>query len=639
MTRSLFTPRRARLLGLILLVLLACLSATAVSHAQDEDPAAAPTDGLTPGRHVTYSQRVPINLVFIGYESGDFDMGDLRGELPQRYDPIVRYPPFYGLQGRDMGLRFNFAYNVVFAGQNFEDDFFAYQASIAMPGPMTPGMAYYNDQQNNVLDITNPVWYIDAPSTEAWLMGNAGRLGVDTDKGYTVFFLNSYNRPDFNFHLYTKTDFADPDVGYNHGANDWWGATVAWGGSHGRTWFHDLSAGPEDWSFTENVDSPDLNGDGVEEYRMPPIWEYSAGGYHDPAVLGRDLGWLTRYVAINLLFTSSPLYDPLVSSPDPGGQKVVNNEIFELDGRRGVNGTDFYDVNYVTSRLSDLQPYYGWDGAVDLNKSPDAGVKRAIRIFSGNGLVHGCWEAYGTPFAQLFCYFNENYDRYVPAYDEEDYVIPVFTYHVTDRMLGDQSGLLGYADDNWVDGTPSYMFLFHTPLYRLFGFGISAVTVHEVGHHIGLSHPHDGYDWETGVDYGPGGPYFFAWQGDFSATTMSYMWNNDGFGHFDSDNMNRYQFAGYLNWANDVLADIVAHPDAGSVQPLVNQADGLASQAQRAFNRWDYAAAAPAARGAYELIATAAAQLGLSAAPDAPLFAPTDRPLKEGDWLKGPSVD
>lgn len=129
--------------------------------------------------------------------------------MPASYEPQVRYPLFYGLPGRDMGLRFNFAYDVVYAPQRFEDDFFAYQASIAVPGPMTPGMAYYNNQQNNVLDITDPVWYIDAPSTEAWLMNNAGRLGVDTNEGYTVFFLNSYNRPDFNFHLYTKTGFAD----------------------------------------------------------------------------------------------------------------------------------------------------------------------------------------------------------------------------------------------------------------------------------------------------------------------------------------------------------------------------------------------------------------------------------------------
>lgn len=638
MNRSFSASRHGRALGFVLLLLLLA-GLPAVSLAQGEDPLAAPTDGLTPGRHVTYTQKVPVNLVFVGYEPGDFALNDLRGILPASYEPQVRYPLFYGLPGRDMGLRFNFAYDVVYAPQRFEDDFFAYQASIAVPGPMTPGMAYYNNQQNNVLDITDPVWYIDAPSTEAWLMNNAGRLGVDTNKGYTVFFLNSYNRPDFNFHLYTKTGFADPDLGYDHGANDWYRTTVAWGGSHGRTWFHDLSAGPEDWSFTENVDNPDVTGDGVEDYRMPPIWEYSPNGFHDRAVLGRDLGLLTRYVAINLLFTPSPLYDPLASSPEPEGQKVVHNEIFELDGVRGVDGTAYYDVGYTLDRLAALQPYYDWDGAVDLNKPPDAGAKRALRIFSGNALLRGCWEAYGATFAELFCHFNQNYDRYVPAYDEADYVIPVFSYNITDKMLGSQSGLLGFADDNWVDGTPSYMFLFSTPLYRLLGFGLSAPTVHEVGHHIGLSHPHDGYDWEQGLDYGASGPTFFAWQGDFSATTMSYMWNNDGFGVFNHDNMDRYQFAGYLNWANELLAGIVAHPDAATVRPLVNQADALASQAQRAFNRWEYAPAAANARGAYELIVTAAAQLGLPSDVATPQFLPTDRPVKEGDWLKGPFVD
>ena len=30
--------------------------------------------------------------------------------------------------------------------------------------------------------------------------------------------------------------------------------------------------------------------------------------------------------------------------------------------------------------------------------------------------------------------------------------------------------------------------------------------IHEDGHHLAMSHPHDGYDSETGVDYEPTGP-------------------------------------------------------------------------------------------------------------------------------------
>jgi hypothetical protein len=43
------------------------------------------------------------------------------------------------------------------------------------------------------------------------------------------------------------------------------------------------------------------------------------------------------------------------------------------------------------------------------------------------------------------------------------------------------------------------------------------------GHHIGMSHPHDGYDSATGVDYGPEDAFFFAWAGDESNSMMSYI--------------------------------------------------------------------------------------------------------------------
>ena len=39
---------------------------------------------------------------------------------------------------------------------------------------------------------------------------------------------------------------------------------------------------------------------------MPPIWEYASGGYRDAGALGYDMGLLTRYVAIDLLFAPSP---------------------------------------------------------------------------------------------------------------------------------------------------------------------------------------------------------------------------------------------------------------------------------------------------------------------------------------------
>lgn len=636
MTRLFHLPRRPRLMGLLLFA-LALLTLAPAAFAQDEQPAAAP--GLQPGAHVTYKQKVPINLVFVGYEPGDFTVGDLRRTLPGSYAPVVRYPRFYGLEGRDMGLRFNFDYNVKYAPAAFEDDFFGYLGSIGAPGPLTAYQAEYNNQTRNVLDVGDTVLYIDAPSAENWLMSNANRLNVNTAKGYTIFFVNWYSRPDFQFHVYTKTDYTDPDTGYNFGEIRATRKIIAWGGTHGRTWFYDLSAGPEAWTDNWNVDNPDLDGDGYDDYRMPPIWEYADGGFRDPAQLGQDLGLVARFVAINLLFTSSPLYDPMATSPDVGGQKIADVEMFELDGVRAVNGVDFLHMDHARAMWEGLQPYYDWYTVVDEHKPPDAGVKRALRVFSGNALLNGCWEEYGTPGAQLFCYFDQNYDRYIPAFDPEDSVSAFFTYHITAHKLGAQWGLLGFADDNWIDGTPSYVFSFDAAEYRELGYGFTDTITHEGGHHFGLSHPHDGYDSELDIDYGPGADFYFAWSGDESDTVMHYISLSGGFGQFDQDNMNRYVFAGYLNWANDLLAGIQADPNAAAVRAYVRSANDHAVMAQRAFNQWDYAGAAAHARLAWEQLQMAAMQLGISTEMSVPALrvAPTGQPPREGDPIRFPN--
>ncbi|CUS06343.1 conserved exported protein of unknown function [Candidatus Promineifilum breve] len=625
--------RRRAFLALLVMALLLIPSA---ALAQSAPPS---SDGLEPGEHVTYEQEVPINVVFVGYEEGDLALGDMEAVLPAAYAPIVRYPAFYGLAGRDMGLNFTFDYSTYFADAAFEDDFFGYLADTGTPGPMTLFQSDYNAQVNNVLDVTDPVLYIDGPSAEWWLMDNAGRLGVDPAQGYTIFFINWYSRPDFQFHVYTKTDAPDPDTGYNFGEVRDSRKMIAWGGSHGRTWFYDLSAGPEAWTDNWNVDDPDLDGDGVEDYRMPPIWEYAAGGFRDPAALSEDLGLVARFVAINLLFTPSPLYDPLVSSPGPEGDKILHVEMFELDGNGRVQGTHYYNAPLAGELMSDFQPYYDWQSAVDLNPRAIAGVQRTLRIFSGRALLQGCWQNFGTPFAQMFCFFDRNYGRFVPAYGPQDYVAAQFAFHTTATRMGDQFGLLGFADDDWVTGTPSYVFTFGAREYRELGYGFTSTVVHEGGHHIGLSHPHDGYDAEMGLDYGPGGSLYFAWSGDEADSVMNYLGTTNLFGMFNQDSMNRYIFAGYLNWANMILADIVAHPDAASVQAYVDAAEAAAMLAQDAFWAWDYDAAAAHARTAYEQIGLAAMQLGISTDMVAPMRAitPTGAPPKEGDPIRFPN--
>ena len=62
---------------------------------------------------------VPIRIVLIGFERGQVDDALLLGTLPESYTPVVRFPQFYGLEGRPMGLEYRFRYDVVRKGRRF----------------------------------------------------------------------------------------------------------------------------------------------------------------------------------------------------------------------------------------------------------------------------------------------------------------------------------------------------------------------------------------------------------------------------------------------------------------------------------------------------------------------------------------
>jgi hypothetical protein len=583
-------------------------------------------EGLQPGRFVVHRQAVPIRIVLIGFKKNQVDEEALEAWLPETYAPLVRYPQFYGLDGRNMGLKYRFRHSIVYKDRQFTNAFFAHLRQIGKRGGLTDYQKLYNDQERNVLDIKGPVLYIDAASVEKWLEhADTGR----DERGYTIYFINWHGRDDFRFHVYTKVDDPDPDTHFNFGALDE-AAMVAWGGTSSRSWFYDFSAGPEWNSVNWLVDFEDLSGDGFAEYRMPNIWEYVAGGYREPDALGGDMGLLARFVAINLLFTSSPLYDPLVTAPGPRGAKVAHITLFEDDP--ASSGAKFLDREFAGRMWQDLQPYYRWKVGLKKFDPIDAASKSSLDIFAGNSDAGGCWEEIGDPFAQLFCHFDQNLAMYAPAYGRRDYVGEIFAFNTTEAGLGFQFGLLGFADDNWVDGTQTYSFVFGADAYREFGYGLTSTAVHELGHHHGLSHPHDGYDSELGIDYGAGGDLYFAWLGDESDTVMQYIAVSNGFGRHNADNMHRWEMAGYLNWANALAGDILGSGRAWRVSGELERADRRAAAALAAFRDWNYLRAVSKAREAYSILSAAADDIGVTSATLAAARMPLPgyQPVKEG---------
>ena len=279
---------------------------------------------IEPGRHPSLHVAMPVNIVFVGYQPKSIDVDRILDQLPAHGDPTVRADPDFGIPGtpQDVGLRYDYRYNARFAGSAFDDAFFAYLGSIAIEGPISYYQQYYNDQQHNNLDVGPQNAYIDADATEAWLeRQSTARLGIPASQD-TVFLVNWYGRADFQFHVFYHLGVVDPDTGVDYGLFDE-NLTRAWGGHSGPTWFYDLSAGP-DW---------DDNSYDVDDADFGRRRDWSTGcrrsgstartnAYRPFTDLSGDLAKVIRYVAIDMLFTPSPIYDPAATVPGPDGAKA-----------------------------------------------------------------------------------------------------------------------------------------------------------------------------------------------------------------------------------------------------------------------------------------------------------------------------
>ncbi len=537
---------------------------------------------LDPGGQPDLDERVPVNVVFVGHQLGDVDRAAFRAGLPRSAEPVVRSRLWYG-ETEKLGIRYQYDYDVTFARQPYEKRFFRYLSSIARRKPVTFYQDVYN-QQDGTLDVTSNAW-IDATRTERWLANNPPP-GVDTRQN-TVYLINWYGRRDFKFHVFTKTDEPEPDTRYNFGEQRDSRKLTAWGGTTaadeesglGRTrrvWFHDLSAGPEAFAGSFDVENADLDGDDEADYRIPPAWEYAAGGYRSPAALTGDLVKLVRYVALDSLMTTSPLYPVELPTTEPPTSINLDSNTYE--GWAGTDASSSYiKPGLLRSELSEL--LLGSKRlSYDNQDFPLTGAAR--NCYRGWLVGTPCRPASGLPAdANLFLQNLEDLARTKDDGDSVDYELPMFNYAVST----DDPTPLGFADDNWSDGTASFVFSFISPFIVDAGYGLTTTQIHEVGHHVGLSHPHDGFDSETGTDFDPTGDFYFTWLGSSVNSIMSYIDLNWDFSQFDQDNMARFQAAAYVEAANRLAGEALAAPRPGRAYDELRRADNLVGAAERAF--------------------------------------------------------
>lgn len=584
------------------------LAATFVSSSATAKPLRL--EALDPADKTDLRERVPINLVFVGYDKKKVDATAFARGLPKSYEPVARIPWYYGARG-GIGIRYTYDYDFVFASADYEDSVFKALARLGKNAPITTYQRSYNDQLNNVTTIDSNI-EIPAAAAEKWLAENPP-AGVDTTEN-TLFFLNWHGRKDFKFHVYTHIGEPKPDTGYDAGVSHI-RRFIAWGGTTpddpetglgrlARVWFYDLSAGPEYWTRNWYVDGPDSDNDRIPEERIPPVWEYASDGYKAPGALASDLARVARYVAIDLLFTPSPLYPPAITPPRLPSDIAVDLNFYDVS-------EDDLEASYLRPKviersLRGLSPYRRFSADIQRETSVDDPQHAAcyatwlVLIVGPSCYANPDYEAW----ANLFLYDSMNRERFFDD-AKADYEAGSFNY-ITPSSGG--GTCLAFADGHPHSGKQSFIYSFLTQSC-LSSIGFTDILVHEYGHHFGMSHQHDGYDHERRVQFSAvSDAWLFAFAGTQNNSVMSYTHVNNEFSQFDRDNISRWLTAGYFDAARDIVDRLESERSA---REAIARADELAVAAARDFAAHRYLEAVLQARSAYDLLVQAAMRAGI----------------------------
>lgn len=500
---------------------------------------------------VQVSATVEVNVLFVGFEErtyaghedepNDYQAiyGDVIPEFMPRSNDLTIRSEFEGDDAHPvpLGEHLDYRSRVAFAPPAFERRFFDHLERIGRESAPTLSQRVYTDMANNAVDIREPILRISGADVERWLLANARGVTGLAPGADTIVFINWWGKPGFRFHVYDP-GAGDPVTGTDGPGTE--NAGSAWGGSHGRLWFYDMSAGPDRITRNYDVDAADVTGDGYADYRIPPIWELRedlpSWLINDATVVA---GMLARY-AVYGLFTASPWHDPLTSVPAERAKRMLRIRLLQGDPGTGVS--QLLDLDTIKAELQALQPYLRFDRSFTERPVAAADLD-ALRIFNrafaGLPAARGCWTSFGSPFEELYCYVTEHAAEFAPPADPGDWVIPAPVFNLTDAGTAEVDlRVVGYADND-PDGKPYAVLVTTFPRHRNgpFGVGATHLVQHETGHHFGLAHTFSGWDAEEGFTFLP---FYSPWLHALSECQCPMgVLPRTRFGAFDRDNLDR----------------------------------------------------------------------------------------------------
>jgi len=516
------------------------------------------------------------------------------------------------ITGAGTGILFKLSYDIIFAAQSFRDKYVQFLKSIEVKkkieNPCFTFRIWNSDAQEyeyTTHECTNVLY--DAVQVEEWLYQNREDYGGLPTNGWAFIITYLPELPFMSFtdernwgknprksplgtpHYYSIS-VADFDGGYRYEETEF---MKGWGGKY-RQFFVDLSAGPIPW--TEGA------GEGWGD--SPLQWALEDFDIKLGSTFGRT--WLTNYLAsyiwegVRNFVVPDFCYDPPLADE-------YELAVFFLDHRTSeeksnVNLENLVNKLAIKAAYDDLCPYVKNTVTLSFKATSDfEGLTRVIedsRLTAESIFYSSSWDKQRKQdyvnLDPVYKYLQTNIGKFVGDYgrDAGKVTLPVFVFVFSgslrfyrqwkwfisdyDRLSGSFNGvalgdfaIIGQPHNTIVAGDRD------SPKQPGKRIGFTHSIIHEVGHMVGLVHPHSYAPW-----------------GDFSLGAMSYFTSDVVFGQHDKDALRRghvdklmIEAGQLLNEMNETLGTRVKSTEE---ENLVAKAEELLRSAESDYAKMQY---------------------------------------------------
>jgi len=522
-----------------------------------------------------------VRVALIGMSRIDLDL--LRWNLEPEIATTIQVSNQIGLSDVSYGTKFKIMYEFKTVSDETVSELKEYLKSISETKKVP---THLRNKETGVYSCWN--WWqqdskryatLDALKTEEWISNHVSDLGGMTNDGYLILVGNLSDISKL-YHYYERT-YYDLDKGSESAKYykrpemfpivNW---MFSWGGRE-RFYFLDLSAGDSKFDYSGICHVP------IQDFEKRPSW--------GDIKLKKDTSTVTEYVAdyiseaVRNLFVPSYVYAPTFSS----SYKIAIH-VFDDTGKVAESDiADYISVSTVKEAFERVIPHASWDVSVNVHKLGDdselAKVVDNSKLFTektkgtfGDRIFIDYYD-----YRQTYYYLQSHLSRYVQSVGEA-VVLPVFAFILKSSSrfawtwreeIGSRTRVLDGQDMTFGGISLGDMIMIGKSERSLFafGYGLTQTTIHELGHSIGLMHPHS-----------------FGWTEDYVSSAMSYVTYEYGFSQFDADAIQRAHADFFLSQVQRPIEISVKAPMHQEAKDLLQQAKSDYDSALASYSKKDY---------------------------------------------------